>query len=72
MTAARQQEAGITKGIWQHSTAGKEPRPTHVKMNGKKFDISKGFYDKDEGEWVMPGQLINCRCTWRPVILGFE
>lgn len=69
---ARRQQLGITTAIWQHSSAGKEPRPTHVAMNGKKFDVRKGFFDKDEGEWVLPGQLINCRCTSRAVIPGLE
>ena len=67
----RQQELGITRGIWQHSAAGKEPRPTHVAMNGKQYSLAQGMWDSDEGEWVHPGQLINCRCTMRPVIEGF-
>lgn len=68
----RQMELGITLGIWMHSHAGKEPRPTHVAENNKVYSLAKGFYDKDEEEWVHPGQLINCRCTMRPVIEGFE
>lgn len=68
----RQMELGITRGIWMHSHAGKEPRPTHVAMDGKEYDLAKGLYDSDEGEWVHPGQLINCRCSNRPVIEGFE
>jgi len=68
----RQQELGIRRGIWMHSNAGKEPRPTHVAMNGKPYDLAKGMWDSDEKEWVHPGQLINCRCTMKPVIEGFE
>jgi Uncharacterized protein, homolog of phage Mu protein gp30 len=68
----RQQELGINKGIWMHSNAGKEPRPTHVQMDNRPYDLARGMWDKDEGEWVHPGQLINCRCTMRPVIAGFE
>lgn len=68
----RQMELGIRRGIWMHSHAGKEPRPTHVAMNGKPYDLVKGMWDSDEQEWVHPGQLINCRCTMRPVIEGFE
>lgn len=67
----RRQELGITQAIWQHSSAGKEPRPTHVAMNGKVFDLKQGMYDSDEGEWILPGQLINCRCTSRAIIKGF-
>lgn len=73
----RRQELGIKKAIWQHSAAGKEPRPTHVEMDGKEFELSKGMYDPDangpgKGEWIWPGQLINCRCTSRSIIPGFE
>lgn len=68
---ARQKELGITEAIWMHSHAGKEPRPTHVDMNGKKYDIATGMWDEDEKAYVWPGQLINCRCTSRSVIPGF-
>lgn len=67
---ARRQELGITQAIWQHSSAGKEPRPSHVKMNGKVFDLKQGMWDEDEQEWILPGQLINCRCTSRAIIPG--
>ncbi|PUX36019.1 phage head morphogenesis protein [Cronobacter sakazakii] len=68
MQAARQQSLGITEGIWRHSHAGKEPRPSHVKADGQKFDLTKGLYL--DGKWTMPGEEINCRCTWSPVIPG--
>ena len=70
MQAARQKSLGITQGIWRHSHAGKEPRPSHVKADGKVFDIDKGLYL--DGKWVMPGEEINCRCTWSPVIPGLN
>lgn len=70
--AVRHQELGIKQGIWMHSKAGKVPRPTHVKMNNKLYDLDKGFYDSDEGKYVQPGELINCRCSMRPFIPGFE
>lgn len=70
--ATRRQELGLTQAIWQHSHAGKEPRPTHVAMNGKMYDLAKGMWDEDEGEYVFPGQLINCRCTSRAVVPGFD
>lgn len=68
----RQMELGITRAYWMHSHAGKEPRPTHVAMNEKPYSLAKGMWDSDEGEWIHPGQLINCRCTNRPIIEGFE
>jgi SPP1 gp7 family putative phage head morphogenesis protein len=70
LNAARQRSLGITEGIWRHSGAGRHPRPDHVRADGKKFDITKGL--EVSGEFIMPGELINCRCTWSPVIAGFE
>lgn len=68
MENARRADLGITEAVWQHSSAGKEPRPTHVAMNGKRFKIADGLYDSAEQKNVQPGELINCRCTSRAVI----
>lgn len=70
LTKARQVDLGIEKGIWRHSRAGKEPRPTHVRNDGQVFDIRQGWLDPAVGERIMPGELINCRCFWTPVIEG--
>jgi SPP1 gp7 family putative phage head morphogenesis protein len=70
LQAARQKQIGITEGIWKHSHAGKVPRPSHLEANGKRFDLSKGMYL--DGKWVMPGEEINCRCTWNAVIPGLD
>lgn len=70
VTRARQQEIGVTQGRWQHSGASKHPRPSHVEADGKVFDLDKGLYL--EGEWVLPGQAINCGCTWRMIIPGIN
>ncbi len=72
MTRARQLELGIDTAIWLHSSAGKHPRPTHVAMNGKAFEVAKGMWDEDEREFVLPGQLINCRCVSKSVVKGFS
>lgn len=69
LQAARQLEMGITHGIWRHSHAGKEPRPSHVKADGEKFDLRKGMYL--DGEWTLPGQQINCRCFYSPVLPAY-
>lgn len=63
---ARQLELGITEGIWMHSHAGKTPRPDHVAANGKRFKIAEGCLIS--GKYILPGEEINCRCTWRPVL----
>lgn len=65
---ARRAELGITRAIWRHSSAGKEPRPSHVKMDGQEFEIAKGMWDSDAQEWIQPGFLPNCRCTSRAII----
>lgn len=70
LQAARQQNLGIVEGIWKHSHAGKVPRPSHVKADGQRFELAKGMYL--DGKWVMPGEEINCRCTWQPVIPGLD
>lgn len=74
LARARQLEIGVQEGIWQHSHAGREPRPTHVRMDGKRFNVAEGMYDPDPKvrRHIMPGELINCRCTWRAVLPGFD
>ena len=67
---AKRQELGITKAIWLHSHAGKKPRPSHLAANSKEFDVSKGMYL--DGEWVQPGELINCRCCSKSIIEGID
>jgi len=72
MMRVRQIELGVRESIWLHSSAGKEPRRTHVAMSGKRYDPTKGMWDSDEKAWVFPGQLINCRCVARSVVPGFS
>jgi SPP1 gp7 family putative phage head morphogenesis protein len=72
LTRARQLEIGLTEAVWVHSKAGKTFRHSHVEMDGKRYDIRQGMWDEDEGEWVLPGQLIGCRCFARSVIPGFS
>jgi SPP1 gp7 family putative phage head morphogenesis protein len=70
MQAARQKSLGITRGIWRHSHAGKEPRKSHENADGKEFDLSKGMLIDDE--YIMPGEKPRCRCTWSPIIPGLS
>lgn len=71
-TKTRQQQLGITRAKWRHSHGGKVPRRTHLANDGKVYDIAKGWYDPDVGEYIFPGQLINCRCTSQSVIPGLD
>lgn len=70
MQTARQRSIGIKKGIWRHSKAGKHPRHSHVKADGEEFDLSKGLFL--DGKWVLPGEEIECKCTWSPMIPGLS
>ncbi len=72
LNRARQIELGIDEAIWVHSHAKKKPRPTHLKMDGKKFKVIKGMWDSHEKAWVHPGQLIHCGCFSRSIIKGFS
>lgn len=65
---ARQMDLGITEAVWMHSHAGKHPRPTHVKQNGKRYKIEDGWYDPAVKRFILPGELINCRCTSRAIL----
>ncbi len=70
LQATRQRALGIERGEWMHSHGGKHPRVSHLEADGKEFDLQKGMFI--DGEWIMPGEKINCRCVWRPVIPGFK
>lgn len=71
---ARQTDLGIKEGVWLHSHAGKVPRKTHLANNGNRFNIAEGWFDPDPKvrRHIMPGELINCRCVWKPVIPGLS
>lgn len=69
----RNKAAGITEGIWVHHSAGsKSYRLSHIKASTDKlkFSLLEGAYI--DGEYIMPGQLPGCKCTFRPVIPGFD
>lgn len=59
---------GITKGKWLHTSAGKTYRDSHVEMDGEIYDIEQGCYDPDYGDYIQPGELVNCHCVCIPVI----
>jgi SPP1 gp7 family putative phage head morphogenesis protein len=66
VTRTRQIELGIKEAIWMHSGAGKHPRPSHVAVNGKRYNVAEGMLI--DGKYIWPGQEINCRCTGRSVL----
>ena len=64
----RSKAIGITKGEWVHSGGSQKPRETHLALDGETFDLDQGAYDEDVGEYVLPGELPNCGCTYVPII----
>ncbi len=72
MTKARRLSLGITQAEWVHSGGGVHPRQSHVKAGRerKRYDVAKGC--EIDGEFIMPGELPNCRCTSRAIIPGFD
>lgn len=68
VTQARRVELGLFEAEWIHSGGGKEPRQSHVKAgkDRKKFDVRQGCLI--DGTYILPGQLINCRCSSRTIL----
>jgi uncharacterized protein with gpF-like domain len=61
-------DLGFTHGVWVRVPGRYSSRPTHIAMNGKTFELSKGLYDSATKEFTKPGQEICCMCTYRVVI----
>lgn len=72
MNAARQRELNLRFAYWRHSSAGKEPRATHVRAGREQwiFDTQEGIDFGDSFGHVLPGEAINCRCASRTIIPG--
>lgn len=62
---------GVKEGIWVHVPGQYESRASHMKMNGKKFDLEKGMYDPDVKDYIQPGELPYCRCCFKAILPGF-
>lgn len=70
MTRARQDELGLD-AKWRHSGGGKHPRPTHVAMDGKTYDVKQGMWDPAVRRYIFPGEEPNCRCVSISIVPGF-
>lgn len=68
LTKQKMLNVGIQQAEWLHTKGSEHPRKSHIAMSGKIFDLSKGMYDPDVGEYIQPGYLVNCRCRYVPVI----
>lgn len=82
LNTERMLESGLETFVWDHSSAGKTPRPCHVKRDGHTFllkggpselyfvngaDANSAFGGK-KGDEGKPGWAINCRCRMRPSV----
>lgn len=61
-------EAKIKYAKWQYTYLSKTPREQHIHMDGDLFDIEKGCYDSKVGEYIYPAELVNCKCSFIPVV----
>jgi len=74
LNAERMKKLGVKKFIWIHSGGGKEPRELHKRLNGKECSYDDPPYIGDmygKPVYGLPGEMINCRCTQKPLI-NFE
>ena len=65
---ANDEALGIEEGVWIHNPGQYSSRQTHKLMNGQRFDLKKGIYDKDVKQYVLPCMLPYCRCGYRAII----
>lgn len=70
MSKARRLSLGLTKSKWRHSRGGVHPRQSHVAADGTIYDTDRGCLI--DGEYIMPGEKINCRCQAQAIIPGFD
>lgn len=68
LARATDKEIGITEGIWIHVPGRLTSRESHIRMNGKRFNIEEGLYDPEVGHNTVPGREILCQCEYRPVL----
>lgn len=68
ISIANDLDLGITEGVWIHRPGKYTSRETHIELDYSTFDLKTGAFDPAVGHNVMPGELINCRCVYRPVI----
>lgn len=66
--AANAMSIGCTQAIWKHVPGQYTSRRSHIKMDGKPFDINVGLPDPEVGYNVTPGMLPFCRCVARFII----
>ena len=69
MNHSRLRSAGVQDFDWQHNGGSKEPRQYHKSvLNGNRYSFNDPpVIDPNTGARGLPGDLIHCNCTSRPV-----
>ena len=62
----RKTELGLYYAIWRHSHIPQVPRQSHLKADGKEYDIRKGCYI--DGEYIQPAEKVNCNCFSQTIV----
>ena len=53
---------------WIHVPGQFESRQSHIKMNGKRFNLQQGMFDPEVNRFIHCAELPYCRCIYRTVI----
>lgn len=61
---------GITKGMWKYTWRSKEPRLSHVRADGRIFDLREGC--RIDGKNIFPAEEYNCKCDFVPIVTEFN
>ena len=65
---ANDEAMGFTEGVWIHVPGQFESRWSHIKMNGKRFNLQQGMFDPEVNRFIQCAELPYCRCVYRTVI----
>lgn len=69
LSSERMRQNGVEKFEWLHSSAGKVPRPEHLRRNGQIYSLDDPrLWEGPKQDQGPPGWAINCRCTRIPII----
>ncbi|MXV65893.1 hypothetical protein GS537_06650 [Saccharibacter sp. EH60] len=66
----RASELGLKEAYWRHVCGGRFSREDHRRADGMRYDIAKGCFIS--GQYIQPGQLVNCRCRAEYIIPGYN
>lgn len=68
LSRERLKRIGVVEGTWRHTSGSREPRQTHIHMDGEIFTLAEGIYDPAVKRKVKPGELPGCLCRTVPIL----